>query len=381
MPPTKHAKRSPSALKNHAISPCYKPSGGTNEAAERGTFCHEAVETGKLGGLSEEELEHVQVVLDYKAPFEDAATQIWQEIQLKVYAKGEGKKRLGKVLTFGTCDLLILANDGVLDLMDWKFGAWAVDHADSNLQMRTYAIGAFQAHPEVEQIRVHIVQPKCGAPTTHTYRRKQDLDSMIEEVESVIADSVFAEKNKIYIPSYDTCRFCGNLAKCPAVQMRLFHKLEEYKGKRWTSVDTVHPYGEIVDSNANDRQEVAGIAENWAKATKSAQIDRILVEGAEPPSDYRLVSTSSQVFAEGASAWLYANRKQFSLTTTEVMDILKPGKTKLGDVIGAKAEKGGKGSAVNAALEILEEESILIEGATKTFLRKKTKKELSTDSE
>ena len=324
MPPTKHAKRSPSALKNHAISPCYKPSGGTNEAAERGT---------------------------YKAPFEDAATQIWQEIQLKVYAKGEGKKRLGKVLTFGTCDLLILANDGVLDLMDWKFGAWAVDHADSNLQMRTYAIGAFQAHPEVEQgLKAQVVEePPVRGPG-------RDV-------------------------AYDTCRFCGNLAKCPAVQMRLFHKLEEYKGKRWTSVDTVHPYGEIVDSNANDRQEVAGIAENWAKATKSAQIDRILVEGAEPPSDYRLVSTSSQVFAEGASAWLYANRKQFSLTTTEVMDILKPGKTKLGDVIGAKAEKGGKGSAVNAALEILEEESILIEGATKTFLRKKTKKELSTDSE
>jgi len=63
------------------------------------------------------------------------------------------------------------------------------------------------------------------------------------------------------------------------------------------------------------------------------------------------------------------------------MDILKPGKTKLGDVIGAKAEKGGKGSAVDAALDILEEENILIEGASKTFLRKKTKKELSTDSE
>ena len=382
MPPTKHARRSPSALKNYKISPCYLPSGGTNEAAERGTACHEAVETNKDDGLSEEELGHVTTVRNYLKEVRRGVprdSQELQEIKLKMTSIGKGKRR-GKKLTYGTCDYLILCPDDRAHLLDWKFGAWQVEEASENIQMRAYAVGVFQTYPNIKEVMVHLVQPKTKHVSVHIYRREADYAEMVNELESILSDAVLAEKENIYIPSVDTCRFCRRVASCPAIQMRLFPQMAKMHSSRWDNVERPLDYGGITAENASDRQELAAIAEAWASTTKAENVNRVVVEGAPEPEGYKLVTEVPQVFAAGAARTLYDRRAEIGLTPKELLGALKPTKGALAEAVKANAARGEKKLAEEGLYTFLGESGVLTPGTMKTYLRKKSKKELEKKS-
>jgi len=363
MPPIKHAKRSPSSLKKFQVSPCFLPSGKTNEAATRGSICHEAVETGNDSQLSEREESWVDEVRAYVEPYRAEATQVFEEIKLEVV---DG----GKQLIYGTADLLILSADGTLHLMDWKFGAWAVDPAPENLQLRAYALGAFQAHPEVNKIKVHILQPPRDEVTTHTYNRAEDYENMLNEIRAILDDARSFEEHKIYAPAKDTCLFCGRLDVCPVSKTKFLGVTRRYDPARFEKLPLeIHP-DRIDPKNAPQLLEVAGLAGAWASAIRAAVTDQVLADGAPVPEGYQLVTQADSKFSETAVASLRTWAEAEGISENELFKALKPHRQSLIDLARSTAPRGHKGAVETEFINFLRENEILTDGTTRIYLKK-----------
>lgn len=370
MPPITHAKRSPSALKMFEVSPCYKPNNDTNEAAERGSICHEAIETSDDSKLTEKELGWVNKARNYIEPYLAAATQVWQEIRLAISYKGEA-------LTYGTCDLLILAPDGTLHLIDFKFGAWPVDPADRNRQMQAYAVGAFQAHPEVKAIKVHIIQPPRDEVTTHIYK-EGEVPELLGTLAGIIEDSKYFEANNIFAPSFDTCQFCGRLAECPVAQTRFHRTMEKWSKKRWEKLPRTSKPSEIRAEEAGEMMKVGSLAKSWGYAVTRLVSEMQLMGEIEMPEGYYRINQTSTEWAPDAvdrlSEALGDSEWAGSIPPAQFLSTLEPKRQKLVDLVRANAAKGMKGADEKAFIEFLKDEEILRDGETKTYLKQKAER-------
>lgn len=360
----------PSGLKMHEVSPCYRSNNETNEAAERGTICHEAVETGDDSKLTDQELGWVTSARNYIQPYLDNATQVWQEIRLKVEYKGEE-------LTYGTCDLLCLAPEGVLDLMDFKFGRWPVDPAERNRQMQAYMIGAFQAHPEVKEVRVHIIQPPRDEVTTHTYTEK-DCERLLEEIAGIVEDAKHAHENNIFVPSFDTCQFCGRLSECPVARTRFGRTLEKWVGKRWEKLPRTVKPSEITGAEAGQMMKMGSLAKAWGYAVTKLVSDMELMGEIPMPEGYFRISQTGSKWADGAverlSAALSDSEWSSAIPPSQFLSALEPKRQALVDLVREAAPKGMKGANEQAFIEFLRENDILQEGDNKTYLKQKAER-------
>ena len=82
--PTDHHKFGPSALKYLEICPGFRNSGETNPMAEEGTMLHHATEKEDFKGLTEEQTDLVNKVLDVVRPLREGADEVVKEIKLTI---------------------------------------------------------------------------------------------------------------------------------------------------------------------------------------------------------------------------------------------------------------------------------------------------------
>lgn len=150
-------------------------------AAAEGTLAHECAAEAVLSALGEDDLERSAALTtayasgDVSGDMEECAetyrdyvmglyrsllavdggTRIYVErgVSLDVWMPGCG----------GTADCLICGN-GVLHVVDYKFGAGVSVSAVENAQLKLYALGALGALGDagVRVVWLHIVQPRCG---------------------------------------------------------------------------------------------------------------------------------------------------------------------------------------------------------------------------
>lgn len=183
--PDRHAKASPSGA--HKWTNCTKslhleaqfPNEDT-EATREGTVAH-ALAEHKLrralhqrpnlrpdsdlvdGEMEEHTDDYVTYVLERLAiarqEFPSARAMVEQELDLSSDVAG----------SFGTADCIILA-EPLLEVIDFKYGFNPVQ-AESNPQLRLYALGAFRAYGmlyDFTHVRVTIFQPRRGAVLSET---------------------------------------------------------------------------------------------------------------------------------------------------------------------------------------------------------------------
>lgn len=82
--PIDHHKFGPSTLKYLEICPSFRNSGETNPAAEEGTLLHFATETENFEGLTEDQVELVNKVLDVVRPLREGADEVIKETKLTI---------------------------------------------------------------------------------------------------------------------------------------------------------------------------------------------------------------------------------------------------------------------------------------------------------
>lgn len=222
-----HAFASPSKLSAIAVCPyiarnCENWVQPESEAAERGSKLHEAIYNDEtLASLPTEDRDIVERL---REQFVEPC--VAQGMAIDYETKTELKDKEGNVLTWGTIDFLA-RKDSEAFLIDWKFGSYPVEHFWGNYQLKTYACGAFQAHPELETIHVMIVQPAIGAGfNTIATVGRDSLEDLVAEIASII-DKANKATPEDAVPSAETCRFC-NKAGCKAYNEMMAKALGEY---------------------------------------------------------------------------------------------------------------------------------------------------------
>jgi len=116
---------------------------------------------------------------------------------------------------FGTGDLVIVA-DGLLDVVDLKYGKGVRVSAEENPQLKLYALGALALYDDlydIKEVRMTICQPRLDNFSTF----ELTVDKLIEWAETELKPrAALAIKGTGDFNSGEHCRFCRARATCRA---------------------------------------------------------------------------------------------------------------------------------------------------------------------
>lgn len=114
---------------------------------------------------------------------------------------------------FGTGDCVIVA-DGVLQVVDFKFGQGVLVEAEGNPQMQLYALGAltlFEGLYDIDTVSMSIYQPRRYNVSVYTVS-KEALYQWAEEVLKPAAELAYDGNGEYQCGEW--CRFCKAKSEC-----------------------------------------------------------------------------------------------------------------------------------------------------------------------
>ena len=182
----------------------------TNEYAASGTRIHAFIADGNLT-ISDEEKEIASSCL---RQLSDVMSGIEEEITDHSLPILETRFWYGETFS-GQVDRIDFLNDEAALVVDYKTGRIAPASAESNLQLRAYAVLAKQAFPDMKRIYVSIIQPLAGKPTVVCYQ-EEDLRQSEQEIMSIL--SRIFEAGASLNPTPEGCKHCKAKLTCTALQ-------------------------------------------------------------------------------------------------------------------------------------------------------------------
>lgn len=200
--------------------------------AEEGTLAHAycAKKLKEFLGLSvdEENAEIAQLNEQYHSGEMDEYTDTYKTIVLEKFNAARAKTKDAQLLVevkldfshyvpdaFGTSDAIIIA-DGVMEVIDFKYGKGVKVSAVENPQMMIYAIGAwdlFNFEYDIHKVRMTIVQPRIDNLSEFELDAADLINWVVNELEPKAHEAYAGGKQK---PG-EWCRFCKVKATCKAL--------------------------------------------------------------------------------------------------------------------------------------------------------------------
>jgi len=176
-------------------------------AADEGTLIHDALEHDDPSNLESEEQMwayhackgHVQAIID-SCP---GRHRIIREAKLTV-----------KGLTYGYADVIVIDyTNKIIHVIDYKLGRMAVDHAEFNLQLHAYGVGALERFRSYNELHVHLIAPRIPDFTSAVFNRTI-VDVTRARIQSIISEASSPFKQP---QGGDHCGFCTNKPRCPVM--------------------------------------------------------------------------------------------------------------------------------------------------------------------
>lgn len=164
--------------------------------------------------FSEEMLDYVPVYVDYcseelqeaKASGSIAVMEIEQKLDLTEFVPE----------SFGTADCIIIS-DGVMQIIDLKYGRGIPVYAEWNKQEMLYALGALRKYDtlfDIEQVKLTIVQPRLNNISTWSLSVHDLLDWANNELKPKAA-LAFSGEGELQAGAW--CQFCAVKNRCRAL--------------------------------------------------------------------------------------------------------------------------------------------------------------------
>lgn len=374
----KHARSSPSKLKNLEICPSYVSEQGTpHPVTLRGTAMHEALETGNDSALDvadpvtgerpTTERDLVAMVREY-IEAEKAAYAITTTVD-EVHLKTQDPDVQGFVdrIMFGP-----RTEDGKRKayIRDYKFGYNVVDHPKINPQAIAYSVGVFLKWPDVDEVNFSFMIPRCDAILEHTFLR-HELPEMQLRI-ATIAERVRKFAGKEFNKVAENCLYCARKAECPAVTSTSLVIANGYNDDDKLALPTEFHSSLITDPVQMAKAlNAATVVEKWAESVRKHAIALRLEVGIEIPG-YQLVERQGKrTIADTVKAFEIA--KEFGVTEQEYIAAADISLPSLEKAISAKTEKG-KAKKVQEFNDRLLDESAVIRGQPFHVLQKERKK-------
>ena len=221
---------------------------------------------------------------------------------------------------FGTCDCLLIG-DGILHIIDFKYGQGVPVNPEHNPQLMYYALGAyalFDGIEEVDTVRLSIVQPRMQEEPQTWELPLTDLLTWAREVLQPAAEMAWRGEGEFVTGEH--CRFCKAYPSCRAWQ------------KQYGPLAGFEPYPEpatLSDEELGEwLQKLEGLAAYAKDLEEYAQ--QALMEGRTLPG-WKLVQGRStrkwtdqdaafrQMEADGIDEAMLYTRTPISLTAAEKM--------------------------------------------------------------
>ncbi len=235
--PSRHALLSPSAAHrwmNCTAAPLLErnePDKGST-FAEEGTLAHAycAKKLKAFLGLSTEDeaREIAQLEAKYHTGEMDEYTDTYKTIVLEKFNAAKQRTKDAQLLVevqldfgqyipeaFGTSDAVIIA-DGVMEVIDFKYGKGVKVSAVENPQMMIYALGAwdlFSFEYNIQSVRMTIVQPRIDNLSEYEINASELIEWANNELKPKARE---AYKGGTQKPG-EWCQFCKIKAKCKAL--------------------------------------------------------------------------------------------------------------------------------------------------------------------
>jgi hypothetical protein len=228
--PDKHAVLSASSSHRWLECPpsallCSKAGDTASEFAIQGTDAHSLCEyklktalgqksedpTGNLTYFNEEMADCADMYVQYVMEQLAAAKEKCKDPLVLVEQRLDFSRWVPK--GFGTGDCVIVA-DGVLSVIDMKFGVGILVEAERNPQLMCYALGAldlFDGIYDIEQVSMTIFQPRRENISAYTIP-KEELLSWADDTLKPTAE--LAAKGEGEFKAGEHCRFCKMKATC-----------------------------------------------------------------------------------------------------------------------------------------------------------------------
>lgn len=198
---------------------------------------------------------------------------------------------------FGTCDCIIIGGD-TLSITDYKHGKGVLVSAESNPQMRLYALGALKRYKPVYGDRIKKVCMTIDQP-----RIQDEPSSETITVEELLAwgESIKPIATKAYMglgafcPG-EHCRFCRGKAKCKA-RADQNTALEEFKGCVLPGTSGDQDKRILSDSEIGDLLTKGAELVKWYKDLEEYALGAIL-KGVNIPGWKAVQGRSNRAFSD-----------------------------------------------------------------------------------
>lgn len=202
--------------------------------------------------------EYVDIVcerfMDAKSRSADAVVLLEERLDMTEYVPE----------AFGTGDV-VLISDGVLEVIDLKYGKGVPVSAINNPQIRLYALGALSAHGwlyDITEVRMTIVQPRLDSVTTDTMT-VEDLLAWAEEVVRPAAQ--LAHEGKGEYKAGDHCKWCKAKGNCRARADANMAAIQyEFQDPALLSLEEIGAILHITEQLAKWTKDVQDFAQNAA---------------------------------------------------------------------------------------------------------------------
>ena len=183
---------------------------------------------------------------------------------------------------FGTGDMVIVA-DGILEVIDLKYGKGVPVSAVENTQMRLYALGAYDVNEylyDIKTVRMTIVQPRLDSVSTD----EMSLEELLDWGEDIkpIAQRAFNGEGEC--TPCDYCNFCKARHTCRALAD--------------TCLDTFYKNGGklnqlLTDREVSDILAMKDLIAKWIKGVYDFAYEKAL-SGEKQWPGYKLVEGTSR---------------------------------------------------------------------------------------
>lgn len=375
----KHHDYSPSTLQNLEVCPAYRgrQSETPHERTTAGTRAHGVVDTGEDDNLlGDDDAIHAADCLDFVARrrqlMEEARSRdqnldeppLPQIIELKeTYLPVDDIDT-----TAGYVDRALIDHTRAsAELFDWKFGMWAVEKADNNLQGIAYSLGLFHKYPSLKSIHFWFKQPTLDVITDAVFTRAQ-IPALYLRVQTVVARAREARRTGDFAtanPAVPACNFCANLGTCPKVAAfackigSKFFPLE--------MPEEITPTMVMSPKETKLAMRLSQVMAVWSGAFRAQVTDRVLRGAAEMPAGYTLQSRSNREVVVPAQ---FKKLALAFLTESEYAGITPvPGFGAVEEAIKEKAPRGQKKAAIESFQQQLEDTGAVVRSQPYSFLR------------
>jgi len=363
-----HSRISPSRLKPLQICPGYESDDTPSAAASRGTALHEIMDTGKIPAtLPDDDREVAEQTLalladaESQSPYEPLkeVELDFRPLKFRDFDKGHADR------------VIVLEADAdhepvSVELIDFKFGRWEVDHVSENIQFMAYALGLFILFPTIEKIRVRLIQPALKIDDTHLFTRKKDYEVIVSQVGAIVRRRhrwLETMDNEMLRPNPDICGFCARQASCDAWQ--------RYMVKLANDADLfgheIAPLTSLESPETADPEEVVR-AFRWVKPMEDylKKFKRFVLavhDAGRLSEGVTIVEKSGDTSIVDPIAAAKLLESEFGVTFDEFLSACDVSVTKIKQLVGQHAKTGEKGGMQTLAVDRLHEAGLIQHGA------------------